>query len=385
MADEVTKFVDIEESATPENGDGQESFDSTGFDEQVQDADMQAQIERGDFIDDEVPDAGGDEENDGVEADQEAEADVVEGGEVPDEGAGEDDTLSSENIDTLHDIAGDEDEEEPTQPAGIPFARAGQIAREKNAAADLTQAILDGAVDKRWVDDLGGTQAVIKGIASGQIKIEHQGDNAKPQEVEVPKELQSLYDQLDQLEEQHSDASIDADATELKRLSKEINKLNRKIITEESRVETARTVEAERQQAFANDAEKVAEVQAELIEKHVELQTDTNEYYGFIARRDAHLKKGAMMSEALLAAAHETFPNAGSSDDAASNVDKIRSERKAKAIGKNATVLNQQPPNGKRGAGQRGTPPIKDIGDMSDEEFAQLSEEDKAKARGDFL
>ena len=51
----------------------------------------------------------------------------------------------------------------------MPYARANEISREKNAALDLSGALLDGTVDKRWVADMGGHQAVVKGIATGKI------------------------------------------------------------------------------------------------------------------------------------------------------------------------------------------------------------------------
>lgn len=60
--------------------------------------------------------------------------------------------------------------------------------------------------------------------------------------------------------------------------------------------------------------EAVNTVMMDLWNKHPELHTDTNEYFGFMARRDNYLHQGKPMSEALKLAGAETFPQARALD-----------------------------------------------------------------------
>ena len=55
-------------------------------------------------------------------------------------------------------------------------------------------------------------------------------------------------------------------------------------------------------------------VMMDLWNKHPELHTDTNEYFGFMTRRDNYLHQGKPMSEALKLAADDTFQTSEKQD-----------------------------------------------------------------------
>lgn len=112
-----------------------------------------------------------------------------------------------------------------------------------------------------------------------------------------------------------------------------------------------------------------------------------------IAARDANIRKGMALAEALEKAADkigrlfskEGGDGGGKKEDAGDPA----GDRARQAITRNAAAANRQPPPPTGGRGERGR--VTESGDkinvaaMSDEEFRALPEAEKARIRGDFV
>ena len=361
-------------------------------------SDVQHQIDRGDFL----PDGDGAQEGEGTgaagagdEAGKGAGEDAAAGkgeGEVKDplkqDGAG---AGGDTDLEALAAVAGEvEDEDGAGQqvPAGMPFARANEISREKNAALDLGAALIDGRVDKRWITDMGGQQAVVKGIAAGKIVLPAPpayGTNETQAPVVHP-EVAKLEAKLDELNEKFAAATVDVNLAELRKVQKEINAVNREILKVENAITRQAEAEQARREAAKQDEANVQTVMVDLWDKHPELHSDTNEYLAFMARRDSLLKQGKPMSQALKLAAEQTFKqDAGDGGNGgAKTPQQIASERLTQAREKGAKAKAAQPPSG-QGVGFRATEGQKSIEKLSDDEFDKLTPDEKARARGDII
>lgn len=359
-------------------------------------SDVQHQIDRGDFL----PDGDGAQEGEGAGA-AVAGADAGKGagegvaagkgeGEVKDplkqDGAG---AGGDTDLEALAAVAGEiEDEDGAGQqvPAGMPFARANEISREKNAALDLGAALIDGRVDKRWITDMGGQQAVVKGIAAGKIVLPAPAAGANEEQAPVVHpEVAKLEAKLDELNDKFAAATVDVNLAELRKVQKEINAVNREILKVENSIARQAEAEQARREAAKQDEANVQTVMVDLWDKHPELHSDTNEYLAFMARRDSLLKQGKPMSQALKLAAEQTFKgDAGGGKGGAKTPQQIAAERLTQAREKGAKAKAAQPPSG-QGVGSRGTEGQKSIEKLSDDEFDKLTHDEKARARGDII
>lgn len=349
-----------------------------------EDDDLQKQIDRGDFVD--GSDAGGG-DDDGKGKDNGAtgtESGTGDDLEKTGTGAGEID-----DINVLEAVAGSGDDDQGTgdqsSHTGIPYARGNAMSREKNAAIDLNTALINGTIDTRWIADMGGQQAVIKGVAAGKIilpRVENQQSGGG--QAQAHPEIAKLENELDLLGEKLAEATVDARTDEVKAIQKQINVVNRQIFKVEHQLERSAEAEQARQAAVNQDAPKVEAVMNDLWQKHSELHQDTNEYLAFIARRDNHLQKGKPMSQALTLAAQETFPSSDKAGGEVKTAEQVAKDRLSQARKKNAAANAAQPSSG-GGVGVRATEAKKSIANLSDEEFEKLPEDEKAKMRGDIV
>jgi len=354
-------------------------------------------VDRGDFIegDDVFLEDGSDAGEDGkdqdakdkqVDGDEDGTNKVGDGkakGDDLGDGSGDRGEGGDLDADMLASVAALHGGDESGKQNGMPFSRANAIAREKNAALDLSTAIINGVVDKRWIEDMGGVNVIAKGMVSGEIVLPgaQSGETGTAQGVHP--EIAGLETKLDDLNGKLADATIDANQEEIKRLNKEINSVNRQLFRTETRIEQETATEQARLSAAEQDKATVEQVMVDLWGKHPALHSDTNEYIAFMARRDTYLRNGKLMSEALKLAEKETFPSDDSgTGDAGSGK---ATERQIAAREKGARASAAQPSAGKAGAGVRSNKAPRGVEALSDDEFDNMSEEDKAKARGDVV
>ena len=269
-------------------------------------------------------------------------------------------------------------EEEQKEPApGVPHKRVSQITREKSITTDISDGIVEGTVDPQFVREMGGTKAVAKAIAKGELNIEDLAPTNKPRtdQDESSKTADELWDEYQQ--------AVDAmDTDKARGLLKEARAKDK----EESRADTVKAVREERQANKAqDDYDNANNIFIEAQKNNPTLaDAESDDYADFSALYIGYLQSGNLsytqaVKKALRRIAPEKKEEAVDEDAA----NETRKERKAKALKKAAQAQEQQPESLANASGAR-TRKV-DVGALSDDEFSKLSPAEKRRARGDEL
>ena len=284
---------------------------------------------------------------------------------------------------------GDEQADEPEKGEGnaaIPPHRLGEMSREKNAGIDLGVAFMEGTVDRSLVEELGGYKAVVKAIANRELSIDDlksvgtQGDAqpvaqpaaVQPQVNDDPNAPVNWDMDVKYIEYQEMvDAGEVRDAAALLR---QINKEER---------ERERTQE----RAVQSRAETMAHVQQLVADYPVLNDTKSPEHEAVMVWADHFqrvngLTRAAALDKAIIKAGIAGAEAQGQSETPQQRTIRLRKEA---AMKKGAAASIQQPPPMGLGATPAGAAPPRDLTKVPEHEFANASEEEKARARGDFL
>lgn len=191
---------------------------------------------------------------------------------------------------------------------------------------------------------------------------------------------------FDAAEKRYMDALMDGDTDAAAALRKEIRAEERKDFSQQSEQSAKQAAEAERQRVQNETAqEQTQRVLDDAIEKypfldHASEAADSDAIEDVIARRDLYIKQGVPFAQALEKAVEKVAPRYQTETPAptpasskTATVDQIkRNLEREKRI-----------PAAMPGVGERG----KDIdyANLSEDEFDSLSEQEKRKARGDFV
>ena len=314
------------------------------------------------------------------------EADSDEAGEKPDgdHQAGEDEEQASGDDGK----ASEEDERGST--GGVPFGRLNEVARVKSAATAIADGIVDGEIDPQVIKDLGGANAVAKAIASKEITLEelktydgsqNKGGEGKAGTATGEQTPESSSWDLDQKYVEYQEL---VDAGETREAAWLLRQINREERARERAEEVARTQQVRLNEYVAQimqDYPTLADVRSK---DHEEVMVWANHFQA----------AGKMTRQAALGRAIErVFGQDAKKDDKGTAAvaseketpqQRITRERKEEAVKRGAKASQQQPPPMGLGATPQGTAKI-DIKKMSDAEFERLSEEEKARERGDYL
>lgn len=273
--------------------------------------------------------------------------------------------------------------------AAIPPHRLGEMSREKNAGIDLGVGFMEGTIDRALVEELGGYKAVVKAIANKELSIEDlqsasPNDEARQAAPPVP-----AQQQVDTRRES-ANWDIDAKYIEYQEFvdageTRDAAVLLRQISKEERVRERAEEVRVETELATKAHVEK-------LISAHPNLNIQgTPEHESVMVWAD-HFQRtlGCSRIEALDKAIERegltsVAPTGGVPPVAETPQQRVIRLRKEAAIKRGADVTNRQPPPMGLGATPAGAAPPRDLTKVPEHEFANASEEEKARARGDFL
>jgi len=187
---------------------------------------------------------------------------------------------------------------------------------------------------------------------------------------------------------EHSEAVANGDVEEASRLMKEIidNQVN---MSKNMTAQAIREYEAGLEQKSAESFVK------EILSEHEDFFKDPVQLKAFDSLKISLITEdGYSLKDALVAAEKAFFgeketggdPKKTETDDANDLRAKALAAQKKKAIDRNADASKRQPPTtAAAGHGQRGKATKKGALAFSEKEYAQMTEEEKAEARGDVL
>ena len=216
--------------------------------------------------------------------------------------------------------------------------------------------------------------------------------------------FEKIEEEIDALEEKLEDAIKDGNAETKQRLRKEIRRKNQEIAEAKAAQHAARATAAAIEKVTYDSLVKELEVQ------HPELNPDNEDTYDddaaqeLMELKEAFEAKGHGSTEALRKAVRAVYgrapakPKVGESkDDDAGNEDdeakkkaeEAAAKRKEEAVKKGLDAKGQQPVDSKEAgldsdkAGRKGS--LKDPNKLSEAEWDKLTDEEKARMRGDIL
>ncbi|GAA5785667.1 hypothetical protein [Chitiniphilus shinanonensis] len=248
----------------------------------------------------------------------------------------------------------------------VPKQRFNQVIGERNQLRERTRTLEDQvrSLEERLQDN---TKA---------------GSGQQEKQAEAP----TIDQQLDDMERRFSTLVLDGRVEEAVELRREIRALERQQVADESRSTSASVIEADRDQVELNQAI------AEVLVAHPYLgdgaEQNAEALAGVVEWRDFLMQSKGMKPAAALRAAVEkvtpfyTKPAASARDPVPASVAKAH-PRNAEAVHRGAADAARQPPVMKGGEGNRATVETLDVRNMSETDFAKLSESEKAKLRGD--
>ncbi len=280
------------------------------------------------------------------------------------------------------------EEDERGSTGGVPFGRLNEVARVKSAATAIADGIVDGEIDPQVIKDLGGANAVAKAIANKEITLEElktydgsQGEGGKGTAATEEKAPESSSWDLDQKYVEYQEL---VDAGETKAAAGLLRQINREERARERAEEVARTQQVSLNEyvgQIMQDYPTLADVRSK---DHEEVMVWANHFQA----------TGKMTRQVALGKAIDrVFGKDEKKDDKEAAAvageketpqQRTVRERKEEAVKRGAKASQQQPPPMGLGATPQGPAKI-DIKKMSDAEFERLSEEDKARERGDYL
>lgn len=297
----------------------------------------------------------------------------------------EDETEESDQGDGNEKKTGKDDqssrEEEQEAPAGIPVSRVSEISREKNASVEIADGVVNGTLDQQQIQDLGGAKVVAKAIATGELNIENLKASSASQKSDQkePVDLDAKWQEYHEIIE---DGEFDQARELLKEIRTEENRQTRKMVREEVQAkEDARVADAAQSEALTM-ADKV------IADHPVLADQESAEYKRVLGWAQVFQGEGHTRATALQMAANEVLgpikvDSKGEEEESESDIQEAAAKRKREAILRNAKAAKQQPPFPEKGTGSKGIDKNRKVKDMTEDEFDNMSEADKKRARGD--
>jgi hypothetical protein len=322
--------------------------------------------DRGDnFVD---PDA------EGEQADRDAEAKVSQDGDSERPG-GEDTT----------DAGGKAEGEGNT--GNIPASRLGEVARAKTAAVAIGKGLVDGSVDRALIDELGGYDAVVKAIANRELSVADLqaaavGEQQQPPSaaaanpVDADPNAPSNWD----LDKKYIEYQELVDAGEVKESATLLRQIGKEERARERKEEDAQLAKKEADDFALKLVADYPVLANKNSPEHVKVK-DLAGYYRYSKGVDMITSLKMAIADVGLTAPGEAANDAGNTETAQQRTLRLRNEE---SLRKGARSSVQQPPPMGLGASPQGEVK-RDVAKMSDEEFASMSKEEKARARGDIL
>jgi len=204
---------------------------------------------------------------------------------------------------------------------------------------------------------------------------------ATPEQVQQA-QADSEFD-FDEAEGRYNEAIYDGDMDAAKQIRAEIRAAERKAAEDAARA----VLEQERAQMRAQqEQQQLQGVVAKAYEKYPFLnpqsgEVDQEAVDEVIAMRNLYLQKGMTAAEAIAKAVDKVGPRYGDAIETEAPKKSITKQRK-ETLERNLERSDRIPPTG-AGVGERARKV--DYSSMSEAEFASLSEQEKRRARGDFL
>lgn len=183
---------------------------------------------------------------------------------------------------------------------------------------------------------------------------------------------------LKALKKQYAEAILEGDTDKAAEIDEQIDEIKEARITQRvvgaTREDTANRELAATAEAIVRD---YPFLDSQGPEANKEAIAETLEW------RDFYIQKGKSPAVALAKAVEKVAPQY--TDGKASGADDLARIREARALSRGAAAALHQPtvPFGGRGQRASGTTPIKDVGTLSDAEFAKIPEAEKKRLRGD--
>lgn len=217
------------------------------------------------------------------------------------------------------------------------------------------------------------------------------GDQAQATADDVQQAMDESDFDFDEAEERYSEALYDGDTEAAKKIRAEIRAKER----EAAEAAAAAVIERERAEMQAKQQqEQIQGVVAKAYKRYPFLNPDSGEMDQdavdeVVALRNLYLQRGMPAAEAIAKAVDKVGPryagDTGHHDDAeqqAGKSNKSLTKQRKETIERNMERAERIPP-ATAGVGERARKV--DYASLSDEEFARLSEEEKRRARGDYL
>jgi hypothetical protein len=271
----------------------------------------------------------------------------------------------------------------------IPASRLGEVARAKTAAVAIGKGLVDGTVDKSIIDDLGGYDAVVKAVANRELSLDdlqaatgskERGDKA-PATTETVKDIAQREKEIEDKYIEYHELFDAGEVRESSTLLRQIGKLEREL---ERDVEAGKFAAIEAMKAAQAAEEYTQQIMVEYPILSDRKSTEHNDvvvwanHYQFASGHD----RVTALKMAIEKVGLSTPPD--SKPDSETEQQKTLRLRKEAELKRSANASLRQPPPMGLGASPKGEV-VQDVSKLSEEKFAALTPEEKARARGDFL
>lgn len=302
-----------------------------------------------------------------------------------------------EEVDDPDDEPEDEGEEDRGDEVDLSLAE-----EDEPAAAEPDEEELDPEALAELAGDGGKAKMVpharfnevnetLKQERAARLQLEEELARAKGQQpmpaADKPNTKDEAYD-FDAAEDRYMDALMDGNKEDAAKIRKEIRGEEQKQFSQQSATTVKQATDAEMQRREA-EAETAAaqQVMSAAVTKYPFLdhkgeEHDADAIEEVIARRDLYMKKGMTFSKALAIAVEKVAPRYAPKEQEEALKPNNKISATAEQINRNL-AREKRIPAAMPGVGERG----KDIdyANISEDEFDALSEQDKRKARGDFV
>lgn len=208
------------------------------------------------------------------------------------------------------------------------------------------------------------------------------GQQPAPQ-ADAPEAKPEAYD-FDAAEERYMEAVMEGDTAQAKQIRAEIRSAEQRAFSEQSALTAKQAADEElRRRDAAEEQAAAGKVLAAALAKYPFLDhesdaADADAIEDVIARRDLYMRQGMPFAKALATAVEKVGPRYAPQDAPAKSTRAATTEQIKRNLERERRIPAAMP-----GVGERG----KDIdyAALSEDEFDALSEQDKRKARGDFV
>lgn len=208
------------------------------------------------------------------------------------------------------------------------------------------------------------------------------GQQPAPQ-ADAPEAKPEAYD-FDAAEERYMEAVMEGDTAQAKQIRAEIRAAEQRAFSEQSAMTAKQAADEElRRRDAAEEQAAAGKVLAAALAKYPFLDhesdaADADAIEDVIARRDLYMRQGMPFAKALATAVEKVGPRYAPQDAPVKSARTATTEQIKRNLERERRIPAAMP-----GVGERG----KDIdyAALSEDEFDALSEQDKRKARGDFV